>query len=466
MPSPASDNTRSSRPKRAAASANRGPATDGRHAALDAVARQAERFPDLLPVSPETSHLDARDAQFASAIYDATVRRWLTLTAMLNMRLKRPLSKTDPVLRAALLGGAAQLVFMGGVPVHAAIGETVGWAKARSGKSGAGMVNAVLRRIADSLGDVVSEPWDNRRDALPLADGMTRLLADQVFAEDPLVRLMEAASCPRALLRRWTGAVGEEQTRSRAMHGLVRPPVILNTSQHSGELTETAEHAKTGHRVFDGVAGSLSSFLDRYPKVWVQDPSSSGGIESVQELLADDRLGLVIDMCAGIGTKTRQLLAHMAGGRLIATDQEESKLRQLEASPALEGNVETTTLDELPLSFAGQADLVLLDVPCSNTGVLPRRPEARYRAATEQVNRLVDTQRQIVADAIRLLSPRGAILYATCSLEPEENAGISEWACKWHGFARSAERFIEPQGLPGDPASNYWDGAYSVVLKR
>jgi 16S rRNA (cytosine967-C5)-methyltransferase len=125
---------------------------------------------------------------------------------------------------------------------------------------------------------------------------------------------------------------------------------------------------------------------------------------------------------------------------------------------------------EVRLEGAGTADLVLLDVPCSNTGVLPRRPEARYRFSADSLASVAGVQRQIIADSIPLLidtpGRRGAILYSTCSLEPEENAAQPVWARRWHRFEAAKGSFTEPAGAPGGPATGYRDGAYSVLMRR
>ncbi|MEC9373365.1 MAG: hypothetical protein VYC34_05945, partial [Planctomycetota bacterium] len=115
-----------------------------------------------------------------------------------------------------------------------------------------------------------------------------------------------------------------------------------------------------------------------------------------------------------------------------------------------------------------RADLILLDVPCSNTGVLARRIHARYRVSPERTASLVQTQRQIIADALRLRSPsaeaRGGILYSTCSLDVEENEKQAEWAAHWHAFSKKREHRRAPAGGPGEPAHRYSDGAYAVLL--
>ena len=122
--------------------------------------------------------------------------------------------------------------------------------------------------------------------------------------------------------------------------------------------------------------------------------------------------------------------------------------------------------DDLVLEASGRADLVLLDVPCSNSGVFARRVEARYRAGEKQLRRLVDIQRQILADAMRLVAPDGAILYATCSIDAIENEAHAPWLDRWHQFKVGATTRTLPRGLPGGPPTAWCDGAFAMLLER
>ncbi len=104
-------------------------------------------------------------------------------------------------------------------------------------------------------------------------------------------------------------------------------------------------------------------------------------------------------------------------------------------------------------------------MPCTNTGVLARRPEAKYRWSPAQVRELAQMQRSIIADSIRLLKPGGAILYSTCSIEDEENRAITEWACRDGAFRPERERTQEPLSTPGGAPTAHRDGSYSVLLR-
>ncbi len=116
--------------------------------------------------------------------------------------------------------------------------------------------------------------------------------------------------------------------------------------------------------------------------------------------------------------------------------------------------------------FAGRGDLVVVDPPCSNTAVLARRVEAKYRFGPRSLRQLADLQRQITADALALLAASGHLLYSTCSLEPEENEQQIEWVERWHGLRPAQLVSRRPQAVPGDPPSRYRDGCFFGLLRR
>jgi 16S rRNA (cytosine967-C5)-methyltransferase len=111
----------------------------------------------------------------------------------------------------------------------------------------------------------------------------------------------------------------------------------------------------------------------------------------------------------------------------------------------------------------GKADLLVLDVPCSNTGVLPRRVEAAHRMGPASMESLVKLQRSIAESHLPLLKPGGAVLYATCSLEPEENERQAEWLTARLGRVQPTIERLMPEGLPGGAATSYRDGAFVAL---
>jgi len=456
------------------------PADRPRDLVYRALAHQAELYP-LLDMAPlESSGFGPRDAAFAHAIYDAAMRRWITLGYLLQQCLSRPFGEVEPMLRGVLLGGAAQLLLLDRVPPHAAINESVSWAKAAVKPAAGGLVNAVLRKIALLVHGPAQEglpqatargPWTGARDEVPLSDGTAVKLTRGILPGDAVDRIAIATSHPVYLVRLWAALWGFDQAKYLAAHGLVNPPTILNAAHALTEVPSTVAHAQAGHRVYQGGREELTSLLATRNDVWVQDAASSRAVAGVFDLTPS----VVIDACAGQGTKTRQLVAAFPHARIFATDTDPRRMQALRALAQRErriGIVEPSALTKL---FAGGADLVLLDVPCSNTAVLPRRVEARYRfvgaegvkvGAENQFARLVRLQRAILNDGRALLRPGGAILYSTCSLEPEENEQQAAWACRDGVLRLEREATVRPIGLPGEAGVNYQDGGYSALLRR
>ena len=121
---------------------------------------------------------------------------------------------------------------------------------------------------------------------------------------------------------------------------------------------------------------------------------------------------------------------------------------------------------ELRDRFDNRADLLLLDVPCSNTGVLARRVEAKYRFDATSLSSLIGLGRQIIADSIPLLADSGWLLYTTCSVQEAENDQQAEWIARWHRMRVVSSGLRLPRGLPGGPPRHYSDGGYFACLTR
>ncbi|MEO1128137.1 MAG: transcription antitermination factor NusB [Planctomycetota bacterium] len=459
---------------------------DARGRVLDHLMQQVRVFPDLKLEGPPLAGLSDRDAAFAMAMYDAVIRRWLLIKGLASQYLSRPWDESPPGVRAALLGGGAQLLFLGGVPARAAVHETVSWVKARGGHRSSGAVNAVLRRIAelvepetepappppvfasDAPEDTGVEPvereratWQDGLDEVPLSNGRALVLAEEILPVDPLTRLSVVTSHPVELLRSWARDMSMREVRAVALHGLIHPPVTLNTAHARAPLPEgLTSHTEPGHHVYQGAYADLVTTLKGRSDIWVQDPASTLAASAPGDLEPK----LIIDSCAGMGTKTRQLAAGFPDAEIIATDIDHVRLGTLRRT--FEGSEQVRVVEHRTLSeWAGKADLVMLDVPCSNTGVLARRVEARYRWDERRTEQLLSMQRQILADSIPLVGRGGAILYSTCSLDARENEEQAAWCCRWHGFEKSREHRRTPQGTPGDPPERYSDGSYSVLLR-
>jgi len=436
-----------------------------------ALARQVTAYPDFSLAQLDTGTLDDRDAALAHAIYDAVLRRWLTLSFIVNAALTRPMEEIKPHARAALLAGAAQLLLLDRIPPHAAIHETVEWAKGHVAGGLVRMINGVLRNIGRLVEPRSSEPnrrpgpWVGARDQLPLSDGFVRVLGRPILPADELPRLAVATGVPESLLHAWSSRLGPEEARRQALHTLVDPPIVVNashaTSTPAGDAWLT--HDRPGMLIWAGPHGALRDTLATRTNLWVQDAASAHPVALARSIVGDLE-GPVLDLCAGQGTKSRQLAAAFPHASVIATDID---VRRRAALHALAGRVQRLKVIE-PADidrYEGTASLVLLDVPCSNSGVLARRPEAKYRWGSAQFERLGVIQRDLIATGARLLRPQGILVYATCSTDPEENSAQAAFAATL-GFHLLCEEQTMPNAQPGDGPQSYLDGSYAAILRK
>jgi 16S rRNA (cytosine967-C5)-methyltransferase len=372
-------------------------------------------------------------------------------------------------MSGALLAGAAQIVLMDRVPAHAAINHAVEWCKLRIRPGAGALANAVLRRVAERVGEKVSEPWNDARNAVPLMDGSVRKLTEPLLPEDARERLAAATSVPAGLLARWEAAFGAEVMQSLAMRTLANPPTVVRVDQdaEAAEDADLSAHEQPGYAVFRGSFEALNAMLERRRSVFVQDAGSGQAVEAAARWLREKGVTprVIVDLCAGQGTKTRQLLAMFPKARVVATDTDERRLKVLEETLRGVERAEVMPPVKAKSESTGVADLVLADVPCSNTGVLARRVEAKYRVEEKMIARLNEIQRDVVADSMRLLKPGGVLLYSTCSLEREEDEAIVEWAASSGRFEVVAQQKHLPTGGAGQALASYRDGSFWALLR-
>lgn len=432
-----------------------------RSLALDHLRRLAKRFPDLPLEEPDTAGLDARDAALARAIVHAVIRQWITLETVVRSRIERPWERVQPEARAALMVGAAQMFLMDRIPDHAAVDGAVGWIKRRVNQRAAGFVNAVLRRLIDLRGELITIPAELNlaRTDLPRGDGTMWRLREEVFAQPEAARLAEQTSHPESLIAAWTSMFGVDEARRIALHDLLQPPVILADVPRDVRNPLLGPHEQPGFAVFTGSMHELGSLLAEHPGMRVQDPASAAAIE----IARGPAVRRIADLCAGRGTKTAQLAATFPDAEIVAADPDRARAEVLRAAFADHPRVRIIDperwIDEPP-----DFDLIVLDVPCSNTGVLARRIEAKHRWSAERVDGLVGLQRAVIAEGLRLRAPAGRLLYTTCSLEKMENERQAEWIAHWHPLRVEAQRRTMPRGLPGDPPAVYHDGGFAALL--
>ena len=460
-----------------------------REVALERILAQAMRFPDLDFTSNRTAAraeadggraVDPRDAALARAIEHAVVRRYLTLIACIRPHLAKNWPLLEKPIQAALLAGAAQILFLDRVPAAAAVDASVEWTKRRLRPGAGGLVNAVLRKVAGSIveripaGDAAILDH-TRRDIVPLADGGALRLAEPTFSEDAAAAISEKTSHARELILHWIGAFGFKEAQRIALHDLVEAPLIVTPFDASdARFSGLAEpHDEPGFGVWKGTHAELTALLAEMPHLRVQDPTAATTVGMlagapvsvlVQAIQREPRV--IVDLCAGRGTKTKQLAEMFPNATVYATDPDEPRFEALVRLRERHANIKALGHELLFRDTAGRADLVLLDVPCSNSGVLARRPEARYRFTKSRTQSVIELQQKIADPAIGLLAPNGAVLYATCSIEHAENGAQTRRLVNSHALVPVLDRTIMPACLPGEPMSSYRDGGFHALLVK
>ncbi len=437
--------------------------TNARQVAMRFIAEQIRRWPDLDLRPLATAGLDERDARLAQAICAETVRRWKTLESLLNARLRRPLIENEVNLQAALLVGAAQIFFLEHQPDYAVVNETVAWAKRRVRPKAGGLVNAVLRSMIDLRGEFLETRPGVSAEALPLSDGRWLTLADAVLPEDPIERLAVQTSHPVELIARWNNRCSPAELERLALHSLVIAPTLIVglPSEVIDSHDDLVPHNAPGFAAWSGSHAGLVELLGEHRDARVQDPMSFDAVRRTRE--ATGPVDLIADVCAGSGTKTAHLALAYPEAKIIATDVDRRRFSMLHQRFADSDRVAVIERERL-MEFAGRVDLLLLDVPCSNSGTLARRVEAKYRVDTGHLASLVALQKQVVADHLALRGGKSLIAYSTCSLEPEENEAQSAWINRWHRTRVVTEFSQKPAGTPGDSPAGYRDGGYLALL--
>ena len=396
--------------------------------------------------------IEPRDRALARLIAATVLRRLGELEALLANFLEKPLPARTGSLSSILLAGAAQVAMIA-TPAHAAISLAVEQAKAdRRAARFAGLVNAVLRKVA--------------------SQGPELLAAMDGVAKD----------IPAWMLERWQAAYGAETARriaeacleEAALDITVRSDAAGWAARLGGAVLPTGSvRLAAGGRIEDLEGFSEGAW-------WVQDAAAALPVR----LLGDVAGREVADICAAPGGKTAQLAA--AGAKAVAVDRSEERLARLRSNLVRLGlDAETVAADAADWSPGRTFDAVLLDAPCTATGTIRRHPDIlRLRRRTD-IAQLAETQQRLLSHAATLVKPGGMLVYCTCSLEPEEGAAqIAQFLAARNEFTRApiepgeagiAGDWITPEGdlrtLPGhrvagDTVDKGIDGFYAARLVR
>lgn len=359
---------------------------------------------------------DPRDRAFCGELVNGVVRHLYYLDYVLSRFSEEPLERMDPEVRNLLRLSAYQLLFTR-VPARAAVAEAVKLLKRRRGKWVISFVNAVLRRVAE----VRENPPEPPREMNPVAYLSVRY------------------SYPEWLVERWVSRFGEGETERLLAAGNQRPPLVVraNTLRVTRDQllvylkpeipeADPCRYSPEGI-VLQGFRGPITE-LRAFRVGWlqVQDEAS----QLVSYLLSPRPGERVLDACAGVGGKTTHLAQFMRNtGRIYACDLYPWRLKRLEENAKRLGvtNVEIISGDVLTSvkALGGNFfDRILIDAPCTGTGIIRRHPDIKWARKPEDLVKVPEKQLALLEGLAGTLKPGGIMVYATCSLEPEENEEV------------------------------------------
>lgn len=408
------------------------------------------------------SDLSPADRALVTELVNGTIR-WLSrLDWVLTGFYHGEFTKCMPLVKNSMRIALYQMLFLSKIPPPAAINESVELVKRFKGEKHAGVVNGVLRNILRNIGGIRYPDKE----------------------ENVVLNLAVHSAHPQWMVKRYVDRFGVEETEQLLNANNQRPHITLrvNSLHASVEQVEAElDEAEIKHErspVHDNSilitslrdVRSLPLFTDGH--VTVQDASASLAVR-----LANPQPGmLVYDLCAAPGGKavfTAELMQNK--GRIVALEIYESKLTLIADNAKRAGVtiVEPTHGDARNFKPDALANLVLVDAPCTGMGTLSKKPDIKWRRAIDDIRKMALRQKEILSQAATLVAEGGALVYSTCTIEPEENQQVVAWFLEQHpNFElERADTLLQPlvchdgfmQTLPHKHQA---DGAFAARLVR
>jgi 16S rRNA (cytosine967-C5)-methyltransferase len=383
---------------------------------LEEMERSTSAHSDTLLHGHATERLSQQDRNLTTTLVMGVLRWQLALDRLIRKRLDHAAALDDAVAIALRLG-AFQLLLLDRIPTHAAIHDSVELVKRAGHRFAAGLVNAVLRKLA----------------------------AERPLSLDPL------DAHPEWMVHRWRAQLGHDAAAKVCAYDQQTPRTTLRvpgaTASLAGVmpgefLTRAGVLADQGSGIRDlGTGGQKSGGLPTHADTRGEGDSTAldgkhdpldvelryqdEGSQLIAELAGTGRR--ILDCCAAPGGKTAILAERNPSAEIIACDISLARLQQMRQSFAREAatsRIECVEMDATDLRFEAPFDLILCDAPCSGTGTLARNPEIKSRLRAEDLERQQRRQMAILHSAMGCLARGGRLIYSTCSLEPEENEHV------------------------------------------
>lgn len=417
-----------------------------------------------------------KEKQRASDLVFGTIRNRPAIDMIISGLSDCPVERMPAKLLNIIRIGAYELIYCPRTGEHAIVNEAVEIAKVSAGKKQFGFVNAVLRQIARHI--------KNRSIPLTGADAQ-RTLPQTISSgcqfdvtilpqpeKSPADYFCAAFSLPKWLVESWLAEFGIEKTRQICFASNRRPSIYIRPNTLKTTIQGLAEKFRQVNIDFE-IAAERSMIKVNGPAAVAELPGFAEGLFSIQDITASQPVRIfkphsdqiILDLCAAPGTKTTQL-AELTNdeAKIIATDIDSRRLEKVRENTDRLGikSVRIVPFEELR-QRADQTDLfdaVLLDVPCSNTGVLAKRPEARFRISPEAIAELTEIQNRLLETAAGLIKPSGKICYSTCSIQNAENSGLVKKFLWGKNNLKFESEFLTLPSAEGFDC----DGGYAAVI--
>jgi 16S rRNA (cytosine967-C5)-methyltransferase len=431
------------------------------------------------PFLPERSdelfaRLSPRDRPFAFDLITGVIRWRKTLDAVIASRLKQPLESLDHAVLALLWLGAYQLLFQSGTSDYAAVDTTVDLARRnRDTTRAGGLVNAVLRNITRLNPTIEPRKPGLARHAVAIDFDRQLTFSEDIFLRpeaNPIGHLAQVRSHPPQYVEHLRNLFGETKAAELLLRNNLRPVITLRADTKEIDVPAAAglvPHAETPRFLVaeNGWNAALEELVTK-GILSPQDPTAARPIRQLETLVTENALlapRKILDLCAGLGTKTLQLARAFPNAAITATDIDPNKLVKLQAriQQVRQTNITVLTPDHWPLTTA--SDLVLIDAPCSNTGVMAKRVQSRWRWPTLDHAALHNLQQKLLVEGLNHLAPSGALLYSTCSIDPAENDKL---IANFLGIHPTLTLFHQQTTLPSltNAPTQTHDGGYFAIL--
>lgn len=417
------------------------------------------------------------EKQRATDLVFGTIRNRAAIDMVIAKSADCPVERIPAKLLNIIRIGAYELIYSPQTAEYAVVNEAVENAKTTGGRKQAGFVNALLRQI--------TRHTQNRQIPLLEAD-LKRTLPQTLSAgcefdtdilpepdASPADYFSTAFSLPEWLVSDWLAEFGAEQVRQICFASNRRPSIYLRPNTLKTTTRQFAENLSRAAIDLETIDSSIIKI--KAARAITELPGFSEGLFSIQDISASQAVRIlkpqlswtILDLCAAPGVKTTQL-AELTDdkAKIIATDIDSERLEKVKENIARLGinSVNVVRYENLEKVAAeiGPFDCVLLDVPCSNTGVLAKRIEARYRITPAAITKLTKTQSKLLGIAAAMTKPQGKICYSTCSIKKCENSQlVKDFLQKSPNFELESEKLTLPSAQAPD-----CDGGYAAILAR